>query len=235
MAVFEDILKRIHVIADGLGHLSDRSIFIGGACTCFYVDDPGLHDFRPTKDIDCIINVHTYMEFANVSEELRRKGFANDTSEGAPIVRWVYRGILVDIIPDESSVVGYRNIAWFKEGRGHVEERVLPSGKVIRILPLAYYLATKLESWEDRGGGDFLENKDIEDIVGIIDGKQHLDELLQAPETVRNFVIGRFADLRRNEDFKRSVAGHIGFDTTAAQRAADVVKKMSDIVDKNSV
>jgi len=79
-------------------HLTWDSIFIGGACTQFYVEDPSLHDFRPTNDIDCIVKVYSYKEFDVCSEELRKLGFAHDTSEGAPIVRWIYKGILVDIL-----------------------------------------------------------------------------------------------------------------------------------------
>jgi hypothetical protein len=129
-------------------------------------------------------------------------------------------------------VVGYRNIEWFKLGREHAEERTLPSGKVIRILPLAYYMATKLESWADRGGGDFLASKDLEDIVGIIDGKDNLEELLQAPENVRKYIIERFAHLIHNENFKRTIAGHLGFDSTAAERARNVVHRLTHVIDR---
>jgi hypothetical protein len=233
MASSEDNLKRLEVIADGLGHLAGDPIFIGGACTQFYVEDPSLHDFRPTNDIDCIVKVYSYKEFNVYSEELRKLGFAHDTSEGAPIVRWIYKGILVDILPDECSVVGYRDIEWFREGREHAEERKLPSGKVIRILPLAYYMATKLESWADRGGGDFLASKDLEDIVGIIDGKDNLEKLLQAPENVRNYIIGHFAHLIHNENFKRSITGYLGFDGTAAERARHIVQRIAHVIDKN--
>jgi hypothetical protein len=52
MTSHEDNLKRIEVIADGLGVLAGESIFIGGACTQFYVAEPSIHSFRPTKDID---------------------------------------------------------------------------------------------------------------------------------------------------------------------------------------
>jgi predicted nucleotidyltransferase len=235
MAVFEDNLKRLEVIAEGLGHLAGDSIFIGGACTQFYVENAILHDFRPTYDIDCIIKVYSYKEFYVFSEELRKLGFAHDTSEGAPIVRWIYKGILVDTIPDESSVVGYKNIEWFKEGREHAEERKLPSGKVIRILSLPYYIATKLESWADRGGGDFFASKDLEDIIGIIDGKDNLEELLQAPENVRNYVIESFTHLIHNENFKQSISGHIGFDSTAAERAKNVAQRIASVIDKNRV
>jgi hypothetical protein len=101
MAGHENNVQRLEVIVDGFGELAKDSIFIGGACTQFYVENPGLHDFRPTKDIDCIVKVNTYREFSAYADELRKLGFAHDTSQGAPMVRWVYKKILVDVIPDQ--------------------------------------------------------------------------------------------------------------------------------------
>lgn len=220
----------METIAQGLKGLAGESIFIGGACAQFYVKNPDLHDFRPTRDIDCIVKVHTYREFAACSDSLRSLGFTNDTTPGAPIVRWIFKGIPVDIIPDRSSVVGFRDIVWFSEGRKYKEERILPSGRSISILPLVFYLAAKLESWQDRGGGDFLASKDIEDIVCIIDGIDDLEILLKAPSDVRAFVLEQFAKLITNMNFKQAIAAHIGFDESAVERARIVVDKMADVV-----
>ncbi len=231
MASHEDNLTRIEIIAEGLKELADESIFIGGACIQFYMSNPGLWSYRPTKDIDCIVKIYTYSEFAAYSDSLRKLGFKNDTSENAPIVRWVYKDILVDTIPDESSIVGYKDIKWFKEGREHAVKRVLPSGKIIKILPLPYFLATKLESWNDRGGNDFTASPDLEDIVCIVEGNDNLDEILTAPASVNNYVIQSFADLLQMEEFRRSIAGHIGFEESASERAKDVIDKITGFVD----
>jgi hypothetical protein len=61
------------------------------------------------------------------------------------------------------------------------------------------------------------------------------DGLGQAPENVRNYIIECFAHLIHNENFKRSIAGHLGFDSTAAERANNVAKRIAGIVDKSQV
>ncbi len=42
-------------------------------------------------------------------KELRSKGFQHDTSKGAPICRWIYRNIKVDIMSTDASSVGFTN------------------------------------------------------------------------------------------------------------------------------
>jgi hypothetical protein len=61
----------------------------------------------------------------------------------------------------------------------------------------------------------------------------NLRELLRAPADARDYVIERRANLVRCEDFRRSIAGHIGFDEIASERAREVVGKISAIVAAN--
>lgn len=230
MASYKDNINRIEIIAEGFKELISDTIFIGGACIQFYVVNPKLRDYRPTKDIDCIVKIYSYFEFAKLSDRLRQLKFKNDTSENAPIVRWVFNGVYVDTIPEESSIVGYRDIKWFKEGRKYAIEKELPSGKKIKILSLPYFLATKFEAWQDRGGGDFLADPDIEDIVNILDGIDDCNEIVTSPLGVRNYLIQSFDTLLKDNNFKRSIAGHIGFETSASERAGEVIDKIKKIV-----
>jgi len=229
MATDRDNISRIEVVADGLKELADDVIFIGGACAQFYVTAPELRDYRQTKDVDCIIKIYTYSEYEKYSSRLRGLGFKHDTSAGAPIVRWVYNGIAVDTIPDETTVVGFSPIRWFKEGREYSIEHTLPSGRSINILPLSYFLASKLAASKERGGGDYLTDHDIEDIVNIIDGNEHLNEISSAPESVKEYVIQTFKKLVADDNFKVSIAGHLGYDDIAAERAKSVLGKMMEI------
>lgn len=44
------------------------------------------------------------------------------------------------------------------------------------------FIATKLEAFADRGGGDFLASHDLEDITTVTDGRPELtDEAAAAP------------------------------------------------------
>lgn len=125
MASFNNNISRIEVIVEGLKDLADEMVFVGGACVQFYVPNPDNHDCRPTKDIDCVIQIASYLKFNQFSEKMRSLGFTHDTSTNAPIIRWLYKNIKVDTIPEEGSagITGFEDIPWFKEGRMYAEER----------------------------------------------------------------------------------------------------------------
>jgi len=50
----------------------------------------------------------------------------------------------------------------------------LPSGRYICLITAPVFIATKLEAFHDRGGGDFLVSHDLEDVVTVIDGRPAL-------------------------------------------------------------
>ena len=56
---------------------------------CLLVDNPAVMQFRHTKDVDVIVSVVTYAQFAELEERLRQHGFSHDASAGAPICRWI--------------------------------------------------------------------------------------------------------------------------------------------------
>ena len=76
-----DNINRLEKIAVALKELKDEVIFIGGSCSQFYVDDPELFDFRPTLDVDLIVQVYTYSEYDKLSKKLTSLGFLHDTTD----------------------------------------------------------------------------------------------------------------------------------------------------------
>ena len=92
-------ITMLQTVANGLGELKEEMVFVGGAVAELYADDPAASDIRPTLDVDCVIELSSRIEYAELEESLRKKGFANDTSEGAPICRWVYNNVKVDVMP----------------------------------------------------------------------------------------------------------------------------------------
>lgn len=57
-------IELIELVAKGLGELKDEVVFLGGMVTFLYANDAYLSDIRPTKDIDCIVEVHSKMDYA---------------------------------------------------------------------------------------------------------------------------------------------------------------------------
>lgn len=116
-------IDMLQTVAKGLGELKNDMVFVGGVVAELYADDPAASDIRPTTDVDCVIELSSRIAHAQLEENLRTKGFAHDTSQGAPICRFVYRGIKLDVMPTDSDILGFSN-KWYGEGI----ETALPLG-----------------------------------------------------------------------------------------------------------
>lgn len=160
-------LKRLQKVASGLGELNECVVYVGGAVAELYVSDPAATDIRPTMDVDCVVELASYKGFNELCELLRKKGFQNDQTPGAPICRWIYQGETVDIMPDDEDVIGFSN-KWYHPAIGNKESRILPDETVIYVFPVTYYVATKFEALAGRGGSDLRISHDFEDIIYIL-------------------------------------------------------------------
>src|SRR4030042_553048 len=180
-----DILQ---VVATGVGELKEVLVFVGGAVSELYADDPASSDIRPTQDVDCVIELSSRMEYARLEENLRTKRFTHDTSKDAPICRWIYQGIKVDVMPTEESILGFKNW-WYPGGIENKISKKLPDGKEIYVFPPEYYLASKFEAHHDRGGNDLRQSHDFEDIIYIFDNcPDILENIRNADENIRNYL-----------------------------------------------
>ena len=158
----------LQTVANGLGEMRDEMVFVGGAVSELYADNPAASEIRPTIDVDCVIEISSRLQFARMEENLRVKGFTNDTSKGAPICRWIYKDIKVDVMPTDSSVLGFSN-RWYEEGIEIKISKTLPDGTDVFVFPPEYYLAAKFEAHNSRGGNDLRQSHDFEDIIYILD------------------------------------------------------------------
>lgn len=201
-------IDMLETVAHGLGLLLNDVVFIGGAVASLYIDDPGTFYIRPTKDVDCIIEITGRQNFSNLEESLRSRGFANDTSDDAPICRWIYNDIQVDIMPTDERILGFTN-RWYKGGISHLTKANLPSGIEISLLSLPYFIATKIEAFHGRNEGDFRISHDIEDIINIMDGILSFNIIYYAPRTVKLYLVEQFRAFMNDSVFIESISSHI--------------------------
>ncbi len=183
-----DNIIMLQTVANGLGELKEELVFVGGTVAELYADDPAASDIRPTQDVDCVIELSSRMEYAKLEENLRTKRFTHDTSKGAPICRWLYQGIKVDIMPSEESILGFKNW-WYPGGVENKISKKLFDGTEIYVFPPEYYLASKFEAHHDRGGNDLRQSHDFEDIIYILDNcTDILENVRNADEDVKNYL-----------------------------------------------
>ena len=205
-----DNITMLQTVADGLKELIDEIVFVGGAVAELYADDPASSDIRPTQDVDCTIELSSYKEHAELEEDLRAKGFANDTSKGAPICRWIYQDIKVDVMPTEENILGFNN-QWYPGGVGNKISKTLPDGTEIFVFPPEYYLASKFEAHNDRGGNDLRQSHDFEDIIYILDNcTSILEDIRNAEEDVKNFLKEECEILFANDGLSEGIECALG-------------------------
>jgi len=205
-----DNIDMLQIVADGLGDLKDEIVFVGGAVAELYADDPASSDIRPTQDVDCTIELSSYKEHTELEEDLRTKGFANDTSQGAPICRWIYQDIKVDVMPTDENVLGFNN-QWYPGGVGNKIPKTLPDGSEIFVFPPEYYLAAKVEAHNDRGGTDLRQSHDFEDIIYILDNcTTILEDVRNADEDVKNYLITECERLFENDGLSEGIECALG-------------------------
>jgi len=172
----------IKLIAEGLGNdLLNNVVFVGGSVSGLYATNPAAPEVRYTEDIDCIINLAARTDFNDFENELRKKKFENDIREKAPICRWVYSGITVDIMPVDSQILGFTN-KWYKPGLKNTISHKITEDLNINILSAPYFLATKLEAHNSRGGSDLRFSHDFEDIVYLLDNRNELIEEIRSSD-----------------------------------------------------
>jgi hypothetical protein len=178
----------LNFACEALGELTDELVFVGGATTCLYVDLNIADEIRPTEDVDCVIEIASKKEYDSFQDKLRKKGFAHDTSNGAPICRFTFHNILVlDVMPNDEKILGFSN-SWYKEGIQNKELRQL-SDKKIYVFSLPYFLASKFEAYNGRGKNEPRLSSDLEDIVLVIDGIENFNlSVYQTSSNLKKFL-----------------------------------------------
>lgn len=202
-------LEMLMLAVTRLGNLTERMVFLGGCATGLLLTDPAAPEPRPTGDVDVITEVLSRVAYHRLADELRAAGFVEDQEDDAPICRWRSGGTMLDVMPTNPDILGFGN-RWYAPALKASEDIGLPSGDVIRVVTAPYFLATKLEAFDGRGGGDFRSSHDIEDLVAVIDGRPELlDEIQRADEELRCYLAQRFTDLLRTASFLDALSGHL--------------------------
>jgi len=199
-------IETLEKIAKKLGDLTSGMVVVGGCTTGLHITDDTAPAVRKTEDVDLITDVTT-RGFHKLSEELKKVGFKEDIS--GPICRYKSGGLLLDVMPINSKAIGVTG-RWYKMAYENAEKTKLPSGKEVSVIRAPEFLACKLDAFSDRGDGDFLMSKDIQDIIAVIDGRPEIvDEVENSPKALRGYLGEQFKSIITNSDFRNNLPGHL--------------------------
>ena len=226
MTITDQILE----VASEFERLGCEFAFLGGAVLQVLLTDRAVAPVRVTKDVDVLVNTPTRSSYTKLEEMLRRSGFKNDTSEGAPLCRYVFKGIVVDVMPTTHDVLGWDS-KWFGEALSTAQVQLL-EGRSIKILAAPYYIATKIEAFEGRGKRDFLCSHDLEDIICLMNGREEVvDEVQGSPQALRLYLAEKFQAWVQHGDFLNAVEGFLVTENEPSARRDIILQRFKHITD----
>lgn len=202
-------LVRIKAVAQCLKGLEQDYVFVGGATVSLYSTNIALaQNIRPTDDVDVVVELASYSGHAEMDEKLRKLGFVNDIESGI-ICRYTIKGIIVDIMPTASNILGFSN-RWYPDGFRNAIPYKLDGDIEILIFSLPYFLASKWEAHKSRGSTDLRTSRDFEDMVYIFENcKDFDDQLLHGPNLVQQFLREELNELVDQPEFEEALYSHM--------------------------
>ncbi|GAB4037421.1 hypothetical protein [Spirosoma gilvum] len=223
-------LARLQQVASTLAELNEKVVFVGGAGVGLYSTESTSSQPRPTDDIDVVVEVATYAEFSNqIESRLRQLGFTNDIDSGI-ICRYRIHGLVVDIMPTDSDVLGFSN-RWYKEGFSKAINYPIPEQQSIRILSAPYFIATKFEAFKSfRHGRDPRINSDFEDLIYVFDNREALkDEILESPESIQSYLKTSIKELLADSNVYENIYAQLER-SSASQRTKRILNMWNELV-----
>lgn len=222
-------IELLKTVALALDDLRNKVVFVGGTATGLYITDPAAPLVRPTIDVDVIVEAVSRTAYYGLGDELRARGFREDRSEGAPLCRWIVGDVKVDVMPTDTTILGFTN-RWYKAALDGAGPVALDAGLSIRIATPPLFIATKVEAFNGRGRGDFMASSDMEDMVTIVDGRAELaDEVAHAAPELREFIADTFSAWLKNPLFVESIAGHLPPDEASQGRKKIVMRRLMSL------
>jgi predicted nucleotidyltransferase len=216
-------LAILELIAQALGPVCEEVIFVGGCATGLLLTQDRPEAIRITEDVDIVAQALTVRDYHSIEKKVRLRGFTNDMRPNAPICRWVYKQVTLDLMPTVKEILGFAN-RWYPLAIETAQPVVLPSGLQIRLICAPVFIATKLEAFKDRGTSadgqpDYLGSHDLEDIMTVLDRRPELlAECAAMPLELRQYLSYEFSKMLRDIDFSTTLAGHLPGDAASQAR-----------------
>jgi predicted nucleotidyltransferase len=222
-------IAKVELIAEAIGELADNLVFVGGCAAGLLITDPAAPPVRVTYDVDLLVQVATLTEYHATEKQLSARGFKRDLAADAPICRWVFNALEVDLMPTDAKILGFTN-RWYLHAIETATRLSLPSGKRIQLISATAFIATKFEAFNDRGKRDLLGSHDLEDILNVIEGRPTLvTEIAAESAALRQYLAEAFAALIRLPNFDDYLPGLLAQDALLDERVAIVRSRVSAI------
>lgn len=120
-------IAKVELVARALGALCDELVFVGGCAAGLLITDAAAASVRVTYDVDLVVEVASLSGYDRMEKQFTKLGFTRDMASDAPICRWRYQNLEVDLMPTDSAILGFAN-RWYPLVIETAETMILPSG-----------------------------------------------------------------------------------------------------------
>ena len=203
--------------------------FLGGSVLTLLVTDKTADAIRVTKDVDVMMSIRSRKEYHAADAELERRGFKHDTREDAPVCRWICANLTVDVLPIREDVLGW-NSRWFEQALSEAQTIML-GGRRVKTITAPYFVALKLEAFEDRGQKDFLCSTDFDDVICLFNGRASTADEIIANPCLRQGLAEKFNDYLASPDLEDAVEGFVQTEDNPEVRKERILNAFRRVAD----
>ncbi|MGD9818135.1 MAG: hypothetical protein AB7V04_05465 [Desulfomonilaceae bacterium] len=221
-------LENLRIVANSPKELREKAVFVGGAIVNLLITDPASPEVRMSTDVDVVFEIVFPSGYEKLANRLRELGFREDMSKDYPLIcQWTVQGVSVDIMPTDNRILGFSN-EWYMEAINTAQWFDISGELNIRVISAPCFIMTKLAAFNNRGRKNFLDIRDMEDIVAILDGRPEIvQEVKTSNSMLRAAIMENFRILFQDEDFIDSIPGHSVDDS----RPDFVINRILEIMD----
>ena len=219
-------LDNLVQIAQALGDLCESLVFVGGCATGLLLTAQRAQAIRASQDVDVVVHALSIADYHAMERAVASHGFKHDVSPQAPICRWVWNGVMLDLMPSEPGILGFHN-RWYPLAVKTARKARLPGGREISVITAPLFVATKFEAFYGRGKGDYLASHDLEDLITVIDGREELIvEIQNSDSELRHYIATEMNKLLEDDDFQLALPGHFPGDAASQARLPELLRRM---------
>jgi len=226
--------EMIKHVAERLGPLRSKVVFLGGSATGFHITDKAAAEIRATKDVDIIVEAASIVAYHKLEKMLMELGFFQKIQEDDPICRWYINDIIVDVMPTDENILGFSNRWYLPAIKSSVTIELDPNLE-IKIVTAPYFLGTKLDAFFGRGRGDYLTSHDMEDIINFINGRAEvIEDVKNSEPDLKDFIVKSLQGFLEDEFFLEALPGHLLPDQASQGRRSIILERIKKIIELGS-
>ena len=109
--------------------------------------------------------------------------------------------------------------------RGNSRNKRFCGGREIKVVSAPYFVALKLEAFEERGQKDFLGSTDFEDVICLFNGRESIVDEIASCDALRAGLAAKFSEYLESPELDDAVEGFVQTESNPENRKRCIVER----------